>query len=357
MAEKTEKATPKKLRDSRKKGQVAKSQDFPSAFTFVTSVAIVLFSTKYLFDQMGGFMVAVFRSIAYTNDMGSRLSGFLGQSLLVILQASLPIVIITSLIGVLVSFLVVGPVFSSEVLKPDFKRLNPVTNLKNMFKLKTLIELLKSILKIAGAMLLIYSVIYNSIPEIVATAALPVIGSAAVFSDFLIKVIVRVGIFFLIIAIFDLAYQRHNFMKEMKMEKFEVKQEFRDTEGDPHVKGRRKQIAQEMAYQEGPIAARRARAIITNPIHIAVAIEYHEETEPAPRILTMGQGIVADQIVRIATEAHVPIMRNVPLAQTLSQKGRIGDIIPEETYEAVAKILEWLLRLEAGEEAPELFNQ
>jgi flagellar biosynthesis protein FlhB len=169
-------------------------------------------------------------------------------------------------------------------------------------------------------------------------------------------VIIRVGIFFLIIAVFDLAYQRHNFMKEMKMEKFEVKQEFRDTEGDPHVKGRRRQLAQEMAYQEGPIAARRARAIITNPIHIAVAIEYNEETEPAPRIITMGQGIVADQIVRIATESHIPIMRNVSLAQTLSQKGRIGDIIPEETYEAVAEILEWLKRLEAGEKAPELFK-
>jgi type III secretion protein U len=356
MAEKTEKATPKKLRDSRKKGQVAKSQDFPSAFTFITSIAIVLFSTKYLFDQMGGFMVAVFRSVGQTTNMERRLGGFLGQSLMVILEASLPIVVITSLIGVLVSFLVVGPVFSSEVLKIDLKRLNPITNLKNMFKLKTFIELLKSIFKIAGAMLLIYSVIYNSIPQIIATAAMPILGSAAVFSDFLIKVIIRVGIFFLIIAIFDLSYQRHNFMKEMRMEKFEVKQEFRDTEGDPHVKGRRKQLAQEMAYQEGPIAARRARAIITNPIHIAVAIQYHEESEPAPRILTMGQGVIADQIVRIGQEAQIPIMRNVPLAQTLSQKGKIGDIIPEETYEAVAEILQWLKRLEAGEEEIELFK-
>jgi type III secretion protein U len=356
MAEKTEKATPKKLRDSRKKGQVAKSQDFPSAFTFITSIAIVLFSTKYLFDQMGGFMVAVFRSVGQTTNMERRLGGFLGQSLMVILEASLPIVVITSLIGVLVSFLVVGPVFSSEVLKIDLKRLNPITNLKNMFKLKTFIELLKSVFKIAGAMLLIYSVIYNSIPQIVATAAMPILGSAAVFSDFLIKVIIRVGIFFLIIAIFDLAYQRHNFMKEMRMEKFEIKQEFRDTEGDPHVKGRRKQLAQEMAYQEGPIAARRARAIITNPIHIAVAIQYHEESEPAPRILTMGQGVIADQIVRIGQEAQIPIMRNVPLAQTLSQKGKIGDIIPEETYEAVAEILQWLKRLEAGEEEIELFK-
>lgn len=356
MAEKTEKATPKKLRDARKKGQVAKSQDFPSAFTFVTSIAIVLFSTKYLFQQMGGFLISVFRSVGKTTDLSHRLGGYIGQSLMVILECSLPIVILTSMVGVLVSFLVVGPVFSSEVLKPDLKRLNPITNIKNMFKLKTLIELLKSILKISGAMLLIYSVIYKSVPEIIATAAMPVLGSAEVFSSFLIKVIIRVGIFFLIVAVFDLAYQRHNFAKEMKMEKFEVKQEYKDTEGDPHIKSRRRQMAQEMAYQEGPISARRARAIITNPIHIAVAIEYKEQTEPAPRVVTMGQGMIADQIVRYAQEAGVPIMRNVQLAQTLFQKGKIGEYVPEETYEAIAELLQWLKRLEAGEEEPKLFT-
>lgn len=355
MAEKTEKATPKKLRDARKKGQVAKSQDFPSAFTFVTSIAATLFCTKYLFQQMAGFMVMCFKSIGGTTDFSSRIGGMLGESLQVILESSVPIAIVTAMVGVLVSFLVVGPVFSSEVLKIDLKRLNPVTNIKNMFKLKTWIELLKSILKISIAMILIYSVIYNSIPEIVATAGIPVLGSAQVFSDFLIKVIIRVGIFFIIIAMFDLAFQKYNFGKEMKMEKFEVKQEFRDTEGDPHVKSRRKQTAQEIAYQEGPMSARRARAIITNPIHLAVAIEYHEEKEPAPKIITMGQGVIADQIIRFGQEAGVPIMRNVNLAQTLFQKGKIGDYIPEETYEAMAEILQWLKRLK-DEESGDLFQ-
>jgi type III secretion protein U len=356
MAEKSEKATPKKLRDSRRKGQVAKAQDFPSAFTFVTSISAVLFTTKYLFEQLGGYIVGTFRSVAGTTDMTNRAGGYLGQCLMIILETSLPIAVITSMVGVLVSFLVVGPVFSSEVLKIDLKRLNPVTNLKNMFKMKTWIELIKSILKIAGAMFLIYSVIYNSVPEIVQTAAIAPLGSALVFSSFLTKVIIRVGIFFLIVAIFDLAYQRHNFQKEMKMEKFEVKQEFRDTEGDPHMKSRRKQVAQEIAYQEGPMAARRARAIVTNPVHLAIALEYDEAKEPAPKILTMGQGLIADQIIRVGQQAFVPIMRNVTLAQTLFRKGKIGDYVPEETYEAIAEILQWLKRLEAGEEEPELFK-
>jgi type III secretion protein U len=347
MAEKTEKATPKKLRDARKKGQVAKSQDFPSAFTFVISISIVISTAGYLFEHLAGYMIFVFRSISKPLHLDTQAGGYLVEAGRVILTTSLPICVVTSIAGALVSFLIVGPVFSGEALKPDLKRLNPVTNLKNMFKVKTLIELIKSILKIAGAIILIYSVVYNSIPEIIATAAMPVIGATEVFTDFLVKVIIRVGIFFMIIAILDLAFQKHNFAKEMKMEKFEVKQEFKDTEGDPHIKGKRKQVAQEIAYQEGPQAARRARAIITNPIHIAVALEYKENIEPAPRIAVMGKGIMADQIIKVAGEFGIPIMRNVQLAQTLSEKGEIGHFIPEETYQAVSEILQWLKSLES----------
>lgn len=358
MAEKTEKATPKKLRDARKKGQVAKSQDFPSAFTFVVSIAMTLMSAKYLFQQMGSYMVYVFKSISHNIDLENRAGGYLGECLLVILNASFPIAVITALMGVLVNFLIIGPVFSSEVLKPDVKRLNPVTNIKNMFKLKTLVELIKSVLKIAGAFILIYSVVYNSLPQIVATAAMPILGTTAVFSDFLYKVIIRVGIFFVIVAILDLAFQKKDFAKEMKMEKFEVKQEHKDTEGDPHIKGKRRQTAQEIAYQEGPSATKRARTVITNPVHLAIALDYKDEEgekkEAAPRILTMGKGLVADQIIKIAQEERIPIMRNVPLAQTLFEKGKIGEYIPEETFEAVAEILHWLKKLE--EENLELFS-
>jgi len=356
VAEKTEKATPKKLKDSRKKGQVAKSQDFSSAFTFITSITMTLLMTRYLFDQLGGFLISVFRSVGATKEFSDRLHGYLAESMVVILNCSLPIAVVTAFVGVLVTFLVVGPVFSSHVLKADIKRLNPVTNLKNMFKLKTWIEMIKSVLKIVGASLLIYSVIYNSLTDVIATAAMPIMGSTLVFSSFLGKVIIRVGIFFLIVAIFDLAFQRKNFAKEMKMEKFEVKQEFKDTEGDPKIKGQRRQLAQEIAYQEGPSAASRAKAIVINPTHIAVAIEYKEQIEPAPRILTMGKDFVAELIIKIAQSAAVPIMRNITLAQTLFYKGKIGDYVPEETYEALAEILHLLKRLEEGEPEIELFK-
>lgn len=359
MAEKSEKATPKKIRDARKKGQVAKSQDFPAAFTFVVSIALAMGMSSYLYENLAGFMVQSFTAIQNSDTLQAKAGSYIFTAIQVIFLCSLPIMVITCMIGVLVNFLIIGPLFSMEALKPDIKRLNPVENIKNMFKLKTFVELLKSIFKITGALILIYSVVYSSLPEVIATASLPVYGSAVVFSDFLYKVVIRVGIFFLAIAIFDLVFQKRNFAKQMMMEKFEVKQEYKDTEGDPHIKGRRKQIAQEIAYQEGPSSVRRAKAIVTNPIHIAVALEYDAEIHPAPKILTMGKGIVADKIVQVAQEYKIPIMRNVALAHELYDLGTVSQFIPEQTYAAVAEILKWLAQLEEDhkEYNPELFNK
>lgn len=362
MAEKTEKATPKKIKDARKKGQVAKSQDFPAAFTFIVSIALVLIMSGLIYDNLTSFMINMFRMISSDLDMTNKAAGLLSTAIQVIFMSSLPIMAITALVGVFVNFLIIGPLFSMEALKPDLKRLNPIDNLKNMFKVKTFVELIKSILKISGALILIYSVVSNSLPDIIATVTLPVFGTALVFSNFLFKVVVRVGIFFIAIAIFDLVFQKRNFSKQMMMEKFEVKQEYKDTEGDPHIKGKRQQIAREIAYQDGGAnSVRRAKAVVTNPIHIAVALEYDDKADPAPKILTMGKGIIADKIIQVAQEYRVPIMRNVALANQLYNLGAINQYVPEETYSAIAEILKWLAQLEeVGPEEkeynPELFN-
>jgi len=347
MAEKTEKATPKKLKDARKKGQVSKSQDFPSAFTFVTAIMLTLFSSGHLFKTLGGYIVELFTLVRSNSlDMESMGGALFSQALLVILTASIPLIIIVPFVGVLLNFLIIGPLFSLQIMKFDFKKLDPIQGIKNKFKIKVFVELIKSILKIIGAAGIIFYVIWTSVPEVVTTAAIPVYGSALVLDDFLRKVAIRVGVFFLAIAIFDLSFQRKNFAKEMKMEKFEVKQEYKDTEGDPQIKGKRRELFREIAYQEGPRAASRARAIVTNPNHIAVALGYETEGEEVPIILTMGQGPIADKIIQIALDAHVPIMRNVSLARELFTIGTEGDYIPRETYKAVAEILRWIESLE-----------
>ncbi len=345
MAEKTEKATPKKLRDARKKGQVAKSQDFPSAATFITSIVATLFAATYIYTSCSSFIINSFRFVRDQSDNPMRLIFLLKASLETILIVSFPILIVVVFVGVLTNFLVIGPVFSFEPMKFNLKKLNPVEGLKQKFKLKVLVELLKSLAKILGAAIIIYYTIKAMIPEALSTVAMPVFGSAAVLGDFLQKVTIRVGIFFFLIALFDLFFQRRVFNKEMMMEKFEIKQEYKDTEGDPMIKGKRKEKYREIAYQAGPSSVKNAKAIITNPTHIAVALQYEEE-DPVPLILTMGAGIIAEKIIQIGTEHNVPIMRNPPLARELYARGTISEYIPEDTYEAVAEILKWIKTLE-----------
>lgn len=349
MAEKTEKATPKKLRDARKKGQIAKAQDLPAALTFIVSIMGSLAMVGYLFQKLSGFLLLMFKAAgAKGDDIEGRIPSFFLVAMQVILESSLPIMVIVCFVGVLVSFLVNGPVFSFEAMKFDFKKLNPIEGIKNKFKIRVLVELLKSIAKITGAAIIIYLVVMSSLPKLIATVVMPVLGMASVVNEFLFTATLRVGIFFLLVGLFDLAFQKHNFAKEMKMEKFEVKQEYKDTEGDPMVKGRRRELFREIAYQEGPRSVRRARAIITNPTHIAVALKYSPPEEVAPIILTMGEGYVAEQIIKIGVENNIPIMRNVDLARELYSKGKISDYIPEETYEAVAEILKWIDSLEGN---------
>jgi len=348
MAEKTEKASPKKLRDARKKGQVAKSQDFPAALTFITAITLTLSLSAYLFKQLGGFLIHML-TIAPTTDVQKTAPYFLKDMIRVIAVSSLPIAGIVAIVGIIVGFLVVGPTFAVQVFKPDMKKFNPVTNLKQKFKMKTLVELLKSILKIIGAAFLIYLAVRHSIKDIIATVLLPPLGAAYVFQKIIYKVVIWIGIYFILIAIIDLIYQRKNFAKEMKMEKFEVKQEMKDTDGNPEIKGKRRQLAQEIAYDEGSNQVRRAKAIVTNPHDIAVAIGYEPDKYKAPWIIAMGTENKAGSMIQLAEKYNIPIMRNVPLAHELLDEGKENQFIPESTFEAVGEILMYIASLKAQE--------
>lgn len=346
MGEKTEKATPKKLRDARKKGQVAKSQDLPSAFTFMISVAAVLGMSTFLYHQMADMIRTCFALV--TSDNVLRLIPDLyAQATYVIFLASMPVLMIVVFIGVLINFISVGPMFAVEAMKFDIKKFDPVQNIKAKFKLKTLIELLKSLFKISVASYLIYGVVYNSIPELIKLTGLPITATLHVFYTFLMQVLTRVGALFIVVAIADFVFQKKNFAKEMKMEKFEVKQEYKNTEGNPEIKGKRKQIAQEIAYQEGPAqAVRGSKAVVTNPTHLAIAIGYDKAFDAAPYIRIMGKDREAEQIIALAEKFDKPIVRNIPLAHKLWEDGETNQYVPEETFEVLAGILQWIASLQ-----------
>lgn len=346
MGEKTEKATPKKLRDAKKKGQVAKSQDLPAAATFITALFALVWLISMIYNQIADIFKGCFMLVTHHN-LPEVLGSLFGHALYVILIASVPLVFTVCFVGTLVTFLTVGPVFAPDVFKFDIKKFNPVENLKAKFKLKTFIELGKSLAKISIAAILVYKVVKESVPVLIQSINLSIPDALAVLIYFLWEVAVRVGLFFIGIAIFDFMYQRHTFNKEMMMEKFEVKQEYKETEGSPEIKGRRREVAREIAYSEGPAAgASRASAIVTNPNSIAVALGFERGIDPCPYILAMGMGQLATEIIKIAEKKGIPIIRNIPLAHTLWDKAKLYEYIPEETYEAVAEIMKWLAELE-----------
>lgn len=345
MGEKTEKATPKKLRDARKKGQVAKSQDLPSAFTFIAAVSAVLILIGNFYNNMAAFVINAFNSIP-SESLEQVVPHLFNQAILMIFTLAAPVMVFVSAFGILITVLSIGPMFSTEVFKPDIKKFDPIQNLKAKFKFKTLFELLKSMAKIILAGYLIYGVMYKSLPVLTKTVALPLEGSLLVLYHFLFEVLWKVGLMFIVVAVADFVYQKHQFANEMKMEKFEVKQEYKNTEGDPQIKSKRKQIAQEMVYSDGPAGGvKKSNAVVSNPTHLAIAIAYNKELDAAPWITAMGQDHMAKHILELAKEYKVPVMRNIPLAHELWERGELYDYVPEDTYEALAEILRWVAQL------------
>lgn len=347
MGEKTEKATPKKMRDARKKGQVAKSQDLPSAFTFIASIWLTVGMIGYIYHQVSSFLLDMFNLITRQNLETYITNGF-SEGFQVIFLCSIPVMFLVSAVGMVINFLSVGPVFSVEVFKFDIKKFDMVQNLKSKFKIKTLFELVKSVFKITVASWLIYMVMMKSIPTLITTVSHSADVALWVYYNFLMEVVLKVGIFFIGVAVLDFVFQKRNFANEMKMEKFEIKQEYKNTEGDPQIKGERKKIAQEIAYSDGPGGGvKGAKAVVSNPTHLAIALGYKREIDPAPYILGMGEGILAQRMIEIAKKNDVPIVRNIPLAHKLWEEGDLYEFVPEDTYEAVAEIIRFVQRLQA----------
>ncbi len=349
MGEKTEKATPKKLNDARKKGQIAKSQDFPSAATFMVSMMALTHMAGGWFETFSSFLVGMM-DIIKSENLPQMILFYYKETLSIILEASLPILVLVVISGIIVSFLVQGPVFSVEVFKPDPKKFDPIKNLKAKFKLKTFVELLKSVAKISVSAILIYLIWLDMVPEIIQTSNKGPMIWLTLIAAFIKEVVLQVGIFFVAVAVLDLSYQKRAFAKEMMMEKFEIKQEYKNSEGDPQIKGKRKEIAREIAYSDGPAAGvKHSNAVISNPAHIAVAVAYDIEVDPAPIIVCMGQHYVARLILKEAERYNIPVIRNINLAHDLFEEGKAFEYIPESTYEAMAEILKWLASLDESQ--------
>ncbi len=349
--EKTEDATPKRLRDARNKGQTFKSKDVESLAVFAVMFGTMCLMKSYIGEQFRILMVEAFSMTSHSSDvLGSDMYVVGKLAMMTLLKVCAPILLSGMVAAALAGFLQVGPLFSIEPVMPDMKKLNAIENFKNMFKPKAFFELFKNITKVVVIFLMAYWVVKGMIEPFLMTVQVPVQGSAKIGEMVVVKFIIRFLLLFLFLAFFDYFMQRRDFMKNLKMSKDEVKREYKEDEGDPLIKGQRKQIHMEMAMGgDAKQNVKGADAIITNPTHLAIAVKYDKKEMVAPQIVAKGQRMYAEYIKDLAREYDVPIIRNVPLAWSLIEL-EVGDEVPEKMFTAVAEVLSFVYRMKEAKD-------
>ncbi len=345
--EKTENATPKRLREARKKGQVPKSRDLTTVLVLIATISSLAAFGSMIVSEIEKFSISAL-SLEFFVESNPLASIFALSEVgfLVLMRACAPFLIAAFVSAAVIGRLQVGGVFSFEPLKPELKKLNAIEGIKKMFKAQTFIELVKNIIKMVVILGLAYAAIDRYLRPFLLTTTVPIADGAKIGGKIVLYFLVLVFIVFILVAIIDVMLQRREFKKNLKMTKEEVKREYKEDEGDPLIKSKRKQMHQEMAMSDVAQQVKASDVVVTNPTHIAIAIKYDQAEMVSPQIMAKGQRLFAQTIREIAAEYDVPIMRNVPLAWTLIEL-EVGDEIPEDLYRAVAEVLAFVYRLKA----------
>jgi len=349
---KTEQPTPKRLKDARKKGQVSKSNDLTQAVLFLTAGAVLYFWGPQLVEQLKQLMIDSFHSASLHGDTGSLiLVNRASNGLVKFILLSAPPMMALVIAAIAINFAQVrGLLFSLDVLSPKLATLNPLTGIQNLLlKPKTYTELLKNLLKFVIIAWLAYSTLNGELRDLILASRLGITQVARLAPQSLFATLFRVGGAFIIFGAADYALQRHLFTKGLMMSKEEVKQEYKEQEGDPHVKGHRRSLHVALLRENAVKKVPRAQVVVVNPTHLAVALEYDEQQTRVPRVLAKGEMRLARKIVEIARRHDVPIMQNIALARSLYRL-ELEEDIPEELYETVAEILTLASRLANGKQ-------
>lgn len=335
--EKTESPTEQKLKEARKKGQVAKSADATALAALFFAFMLLLVFVPYSFKKIGIFLQSLHKQ-GYGQVDVDALRGLLREALDLWLFLSLPVLVAAAFGAMVGNIGQFGFLLTSHPIKPDIKKVDPIAGLKKMFSKDRLIELFKQVAKFS----IVFFVIFYSIKSLLMPISLlfrvEVATSIVLMSDYVVAIIVRVLICFLAIAFLDLLWQRHSFTKSMRMSKYEVKKEYIQQEGDPQIKQERKRFAQEIQESASQANINEAAVVITNPSHLAVAIKYSDENDEVPTLIAKGVGRTAKYLISDATSLKIPVIRNVPLARDL-QWLDINEEIPSHLYDSVAEVL------------------
>jgi flagellar biosynthetic protein FlhB len=347
--ERTEKATPKRREQARKKGQVAQSREIPSVLILMTSLGVFFFAGNYLFWNLNDLVTGVYTNLdTFRFESMSDARPFALDIYKQLFRILLPFFVPILVAGIAGNVLQVGFEIHGEALALKFDKLNPVNGVKKLFSLRSLVELGKGIVKIVVVCAVAYGVVSRYLQQFSNLMQQEISGVLLFVGRVSFEICFFVCLALTVLAALDFAYQRWQHEKSLRMTKQEVKDERKQTEGDPKIKARIRRIQMEMAHRRMMAAVPDADVVITNPTHLAIALRFDGRTMTAPRILAKGAGYVAERIRQVAFENDVPIVENKPLAQTLYKIVEIGDEIPVELYRAVAEVLAYVYRLRDG---------
>lgn len=349
--DKSQAATPHKLREAHKRGQAAKSPEANYAAVLAVLVGVcfaagpdmaqrVLVVARRAFNHAG-------RADWSSDAVSAMLLGLFGQAL----AAVAPLLAAIALGAIAVNVAQVGGIFSFDPITPDFKRLNPVTGLKKLFSMRVLYDAMRSVLKLGLLSVVTWAAIKAMLPELIKLSYIDARSHAALVLGAVAPLLFKLFLAILLIALVDLLYTRWDFAKKMRMSHKDITDEHKQQEGDPRIRSRLRQLRTEMLKQSRSMSKLpEADVLITNPTHIAIALSYRHGEMPAPKLLAKGSGELAARMRRIAREHNIPVVENKPLARELYKRAGADQFVPEDLYPRVAKILIWVYAMRQARE-------
>ncbi|MGC8720448.1 MAG: type III secretion system export apparatus subunit SctU [Thermodesulforhabdaceae bacterium] len=345
--EKTEQPTAKRLRDARKKGQVAKSKEISSA---TNVIGVFLFFWIFHDHYLTGFENMIIRTgqmIVEPFDIALPILVYDIAELA--LKMIIPLFLVVIVLDIASNFLQVGFLLSFESVKPSLDKLNPAQALKKIFSKRNLMEFVKSIVKVGCLVIVLTGLLKSILPALVSSPYGNPLFVMDILRAILKPFVVYVSLTFIVLAAADYFFQKRQHIKELMMTKEEVKQEYKEMEGDPHIKSKRRQLHQELLTNNMLQSVKKATVVVTNPTHRAVALFYEKGKTKLPVVVAKGENILAQRILEIARDEGIPIMTDVTLAHDLYEKCEINEYIPSDLIEPVVEVLKWVYSLKSKE--------
>jgi len=338
--EKTEKPTPKKRQDERKKGNIFQSRDITSAIGILVLFMVMQALAPYFY----GFVTNLFpryltdlASVSSLSTQGAR--NYLSDFVLKTSMLSMPFLIVAAVMGIAIDSAQTRMNVAFTRLKPDFSRLNPIKGLKKLITIRSVVELIKSMIKVAIVGTVLYTEIKNNLPGFACLLDKNIFHSFCYVCGMSVKIVIKAGLFLLLFGLLDYFYQWWEYERQLRMSRQDIKDEYKQTEGDPQLRGRLRERQRRLSMQRIAQNVPHADVVIKNPTHFAVAIKYDREQDKAPRVIAKGQDYLALKIIEIAEAHDICVIANPPLARGLYEATKLEQQIPEKFYQAVAEIL------------------